>query len=591
MIYGNITGIRKSVLNTLEKFYDLKLNKNYELDQNLISVMCSVTELIKKEISVEVDRKGNILYISVGDNNTVEMPLIYAKHNKLSGVCVIHTHPNGNSELSLLDISALKNLRLDYIAALGVKDGVCSGITFGFCSAINNNIDFIKYGPMTLEDALSFDIRSRISNSEDIIKTIKTKQYDKERAILIGIDSHESLNELEELSKACGVETVYKLLQNKEKINAAYYIGTGKFEEILNIKQMHDANVVIFDDELEGSQIRNIENILGIKVIDRTTLILEIFAKRAKTNEAKIQVELAQLKYRLPRLTGLGEQMSRTGGGIGTRGPGEKKLETDKRHIKRRIYELSNQLKKIKETRSIQRNRRNKQNIPQVALVGYTNAGKSTLRNKICELYGNDKQKTFTADMLFATLDTTVRAITLKDSRVITLIDTVGFVNKLPHELVQAFKSTLEEVIFSDLLLHVVDASSPYCLEQIKVVNNVLDELNALRKPSILVLNKIDKCDNDKIENIENKLNKCDIVKICAKDGTNIQELMEHIIKLLPSTLKECKFLIPYNKQNIVSELHNVSKITHEEYGEYGTLIKANIEERYYNKYKEYIIK
>ena len=280
------------------------------------------------------------------------------------------------------------------------------------------------------------------------------------------------------LHSACDIPVLDTVYQSRSKIDPAFFIGKGKVLEIASLRQTKRANLIIFDDELSGSQVRNLENATGAKVIDRTTLILEIFARRAKSKESKIQVELAQLKYRKSRLQGLGTVLSRTGGGIGTRGPGEKKLETDRRHINETIYDLNDELKKIKKNRDVQREKRNKESIPNISLVGYTNAGKSTLRNALCEMAAvkenKGKEKVFEADMLFATLDITTRAIVLKNKGLVTLTDTVGFVRKLPHDLVEAFKSTLEEVLYADLLCHVVDASSDVALEQMEAVEEVL---------------------------------------------------------------------------------------------------------------------
>ncbi|WP_138204662.1 GTPase HflX [Haloimpatiens lingqiaonensis] len=594
MITGNIEGIRNTILDKLEAIYEINTNKNYNLNMEMIDILCYVTDIINREISVAIDRRGNVINVSIGDNSTVEIASVDIKDRKLSGVAVIHTHPKGNSRLSLLDISALGRQKLDYIAALGVENGKCREISFGFCIVQDEQLKAKVIGPITVEAALNLDIRSEILQSEESIKGYENVQDDCERALLVGIDSQESIEELRELAKACNVKTMDMVIQNKEKVDTAFYVGRGKIDEISYLVQLHKANVVIFDDELSASQIRNVEDALGVKVIDRTTLILEIFARRARTKEAKIQVELAQLKYRLPRLIGMGGVLSRTGGGIGTRGPGEKKLETDKRHIRERIYDLKRELVKIKETRKTQREKREKENIPKVALVGYTNAGKSTLRNKICQIYAPneamDKEKVFEANMLFATLDTTIRAIELEDSRIVTFTDTVGFISKLPHDLVEAFKSTLEEVIYSDLLLHVVDSSSPSAIDQINVVNEVLKELNAQDKPSILVLNKIDAADKEAVEKIKEKFADENFIDISAKEGLNIDVLMKKIQEYLPNNMLQGKFLIPYDKQNIVAYIHQNGKINMEEYKEEGTYIEAIVDKKIYNKCKEFLL-
>lgn len=594
MIYGNVEGVRNSVLDTLESIYDFKVPKYSLATEEIFQIMARVTDFLEREISVAIDRKGNVISVAIGDSSTVEVPLIDIKEKKLSGVRVVHTHPNGTSRLSALDNSALLKLKLDCIAALGVIEGSIKEVTIGFCDIKEDILTLEHISDLTLEEALSYNIIDKIDYIEEIIKKSDIEEDYSEKAIVVGCDSEESLEELEELSKACDIPVLYKVFQNRSKIDTAYYVGKGKVEEIASICQAYRINVVIFDDELSGSQVRNLEEIIGCKVIDRTTLILEIFARRAKTKESKIQIELAQLKYRLTRLAGLGTVLSRTGGGIGTRGPGEKKLETDRRHIRERIYDLTDELHKIKKIRETQREKRNKQNIPQVSLVGYTNAGKSTLRNKLCELALpkeiNQKEKVFEADMLFATLDTTTRAISLSDNRTITLTDTVGFVRKLPHELVEAFKSTLEEVVYSDVLVHVVDASSEYVHEQIQAVEDVLSELGAKDKNMILALNKIDKVSKEALEDIANKHNYEDIIEISAKEGANLEKLLEVVGEKLPYNLKVAEYIIPYSNQEIVAYLHRNAKVEEEEYREEGTYIKALVDEEVYNKCMNYNI-
>ena len=311
-----------------------------------------------------------------------------------------------------------------------------------------------------------------------------------ERALLVGmnittvskriddIDINDSMEELKELAKAAGAEVVGSVIQNRPAVDAAYYIGKGKVEEIKGYCEGLDATLIIFNDELSGAQTRNIEDLTGIKTIDRTTLILDIFAQRAKSKEGKLQVELAQLKYRLPRLYGMGGSMSRTGAGIGTRGPGEQKLEIDKRHILNRAADIRAELKLVKKNRETQRNQRKKSNIPIVALVGYTNAGKSTLLNELIKTHKDYEceKEVFVKDMLFATLDVTLRKAVLPNKRDFLVVDTVGFVSKLPHDLVDAFKSTLEEVNYADLILHVIDATNDSYEIQKKTTEKVLKE-------------------------------------------------------------------------------------------------------------------
>lgn len=593
MIYGNIEGIRNSILDKLEEAYQLKIPKDSICSIELIDLLCEVTIYLNREVSVAINRKGNIVSIAVGDSSTVELPEMDIKEKKLSGVRVIHTHPNGNSRLSAVDISALVKLKLDCMTAIGVDEKGIKDVTLGFCTVEKDLLVGEVVENITVDQAVNYNILEKIRYTENLIKEKEVIEDHSERAIIVGVDNEESLHELEELAKACNVKVVEKVLQKRSSIDTAFYVGRGKVEEIGLLRQIHGANVIIFDDELSGSQVRNLEENLGAKVIDRTTLILEIFATRARSRESKIQVELAQLKYRMARLGGLGTVLSRTGGGIGTKGPGEKKLETDRRHIREKVYDLTRELKKIKQVRETQRERRS--DIPKVSLVGYTNAGKSTLRNKLCEIAipkdTAHKEKVFEADMLFATLDITTRAVSLRDGRIITITDTVGFIKKLPHDLVEAFKSTLEEVVYSDLLLHVVDSASNDAEDQIDAVNGVLNQLGVKDKPILLVLNKIDKASEENINRIKEKYKEVDTIAISAKSDINLDGLLEEIAKLLPNTIKKAEYLIPYTDQALVSFIHRNSKIEKEEYREEGTYICALVDEEVYNKCEKFNIK
>ncbi|MDK0917449.1 GTPase HflX [Clostridium perfringens] len=595
MIHGNTDGIRNSVLKELEELYKINVPKYSVCTEDMINIISRLSSQIEREISVGINRKGKVISVAIGDSSSVEIPLIDIHEKRLSGVRIIHTHPSGVSRLSALDISALMKLKLDTIMAIAVEEGKAKDASLGFCYVENEILISEETPHLTIDKCLQINILDKINHVEEVIKTSNVEEDNSERAILVGCDTRESLDELEELAKACDIPTLEKVFQNRSKIDASFYIGRGKVLEIANIRQLTRANLVIFDDELSGAQVKNLEANLGVKVIDRTTLILEIFSRRAKTREAKIQVELAQLKYRAARLMGLGTVMSRTGGGIGTRGPGEKKLEIDRRHIRERIYDLQAELKKIKKIRETQRERRSKDKTSQVSLVGYTNAGKSTLRNTLCAesastLATQAKDKVFEADMLFATLDTTTRAIKLPDNRDITLTDTVGFVSKLPHELVEAFKSTLEEVIYSDLLCHVVDASSDNAQEEIIAVEKVLGELKALESAKILVLNKIDKADEEKLNELEAKYSSIynKVVKISARERINLDDLLEAISEELPYTLKSKEYIIPYTAQQVVAYLHRNANVSEEEYREEGTYIKAEVDEEVENKCREY---
>ncbi|URZ16803.1 GTPase HflX [Clostridium felsineum] len=593
MISGNTQGVRNSLINELEKLYDM-YSKESIFTIEIINLICRVTNLIEREISVAIDRKGKILSVSIGDARSVETPLFNLKERKLSGIRIIHTHPSGNPRFSDIDISSLLNSRLDAIVAVGALEGNVTGVSIGFCDVENNKIIPKLYNSISIEEAINFKFIDEINYAENHISNLKLDYDDSERAIIVGVDTMESLEELKELADACGVLAVEKVIQKKEKIDNAYFIGKGKVDEIRLLTQVHHANVIIFDDELSGAQVRNLEEAIGLKVIDRTTLILEIFARRAGSKESKLQVELAQLKYRMPRLMGLGKVLSRTGGGIGTKGPGEKKLEIDRRHISERVYEIQKELRKIKTTRQVQRERRVSEKLPCISLVGYTNAGKSTLRNAICEIAAPldsvNKESVLEKDMLFATLDVTTRAINLVDGRRAVLTDTVGFVRKLPHDLVEAFKSTLEEVVYSDLLVHVVDAASDTFMEQIEAVNGVLKELGASDKTQILVLNKIDKLSEEKLKLIKERIKEEDIIEISAKNKVNLDLLMSKMVERIPSTTREVEYLIPYADQKIASYIHEKAIVKKEDFENEGTHIVAVVDNEVYNKCNEYMM-
>ena len=594
MIYGNIDGVKKSAIEELDRLYKVKCPKDEVCSIEIIEVISRVSSFIEREVSVAIDRRGNIKSIAIGDSTSVEIETLDIREKKLAGVRIIHTHPNGMSNLSALDISALIKLKLDAIVAIGIYEGKILDCSLGMLTVNDDKLDYEEKGNIPLKEITKIHILNKINYIDSLVKEKDIIEDDEEKAILVGSDTRESLEELKELTKACDIPVLESVYQSRNKIDAAFYIGRGKVLEIAQLRQKLRANVVIFDDELSGSQVRNLEAAIGAKVIDRTTLILEIFARRAKSREAKIQVELAQLKYRMSRLKGLGTIMSRTGGGIGTKGPGEKKLETDRRHIKEQIYDLNDELKKIKKIRETQREKRNKESIPKVSLVGYTNAGKSTLRNALCDVAAQKevvgKEKVFEADMLFATLDITTRAIVLKNKGVITLTDTVGFVRKLPHDLVEAFKSTLEEVIYSDLLCHVVDTSSDTAIEQIKAVEEVLSELGASDKKTILVLNKIDKATEEQLENVKKATSEYETIEISAREGINLEELLGLIEENLPYKMKKCEYLIPYDRSDMSSFLHRNGRVLEEDYRENGTFMFVEVDEESYNKSKDYII-
>ncbi len=412
-----------------------------------------------------------------------------------------------------------------------------------------------------------------------------------ERAILCGVHrdlpdpvndtTDETVAELRELAKTAGAEVVGVMVQNKDHPETAAYFGEGKLEELRAAVAELGADLLIFDDELTGSQIRNIEDLTGVRVIDRSTLILDIFASRARSKEGKIQVELAQLRYNLPRLVGLGTELSRLGGGIGTRGPGETKLESDRRHIRRRIEALEEQLREVERHRDLLRNRRDKDGAVTAALVGYTNAGKSTLMNR---LTGSN---IFAADMLFATLDPTVRPLELSDGRNAVIVDTVGFIRKLPHHLIKAFRSTLEEAAEADVLLHVIDASDPEMQTHIAVADSLLEELGCKAARTIAVFNKSD---------IAPPLSPrprgryTDYVSVSAATGEGLDRLLEVLEDALPGKKREVSLLFPYSDSGDAARLHATEVVLEEEYTNLGIKMRILADESVYSRIKNWEI-
>lgn len=594
MIKGNIEGIRDSILKELKQIYEIDIEKDKVVSEEIVGYIASITRVINREISVAIDRKGRVIEVAIGDSSSVNLPILDIGSKRLSGVKIIHTHPNGYSKLSNIDISALLKLKLDCIVAVGVNEERITGFNIGVCKTVDEELVYEEFENLTMNGVEQFNYLEKVEIVERELRRLNITEKDEEFAILVGVDSEESLDELSELARACEVKVIGRVFQKIKKIDNVFYIGSGKVRELCLEMQIKRANLIIFDEELSGVQIKNLEAVTGCKVIDRTILILEIFARRARSREAKIQVELAQLKYRSQRLIGLGSIMSRTGGGIGTKGPGEKKLEIDRRRIKDEIHNLKMELDKIQKNRALQRNKRESSNISKISLVGYTNVGKSTLRNLLVEICPNNnsvkKESVFAENMLFATLDATTRTIALPDKRVAGLTDTVGFVRKLPHDLVEAFKSTLEEVIYSELLLHIVDSASETVIQQIEAVDKVLEELGANDKLKILVLNKTDIASQKNIDGIKELNQGIEIVEISAKDGKNIDLLLEKIVEILPQKNKRVEFLIPYTNTSITAYLHRNAMVESEEYEECGVRVIATISEEIYNRYKDYII-
>lgn len=413
----------------------------------------------------------------------------------------------------------------------------------------------------------------------------------RKRGIIVGININnknnfeESIIELKNLCIACDIEIVGEMEQNLKKINPTFYMGSGKIEELRDLIEEMNAEIIVFNNELSASQIKNIEEEVKCSIIDRTALILDIFANRAKTREAKLQVEVARLQYELPRLIGANENLGRQSGGVGTknRGAGETKLELDRRRIEDRIASLNKELEILKYQRNTQKNKRKKSSIPNVALVGYTNAGKSSVMNVLVEKFINkEDKKVFEKNMLFATLETYVRNIKLHNNKSFLLYDTVGFVGDLPHNLVKAFRSTLEEVCDADLLVHIIDISNPNYKNQIDVTNETLSQIGADNIPMIYVYNKIDLIDLDKLDN--NK------ILISAKRDIGIDRLIESICEKVFEDYIRFKLKIPYSEGKMISNIMENATILDSEYIEDGVIFNIEFSEKEYVQYKQYII-
>ena len=599
-IKGNIKGIRDSVIAELQKLYDMQSPQL--VSQELAVKLADITEYINREISVYITRSGQIIEIAVGDNATVELPSFSGRRGagRLSGIRCIHTHPGGNPYLSGVDISALKNNKYDAMVAIGVisPDFTKSELTFGLITGIGSNENYTAecYGPYSIEDAENINFVNTVSTIERILDKqtgTASLQVMSERAILIGMEwgrndslwtVDDSLEELKQLADTAGATVIKKFIQKRPKPDPAFFIGRGKVQELALYAQQENIDLCIFDDELSPAQQRNIESVMGIRILDRTALILDIFAQRARTNEGKLQVELAQLQYTLPRIMGKGLMLSRLGGGIGTRGPGETKLEVDRRRIRDRIAFIKEQIEKVKAVRSLHRSKRKKNNVFEVSLVGYTNAGKSTLLNTLTN------SDIYAKDQLFATLDPTTRQLTLPNKQEIIITDTVGFIQRLPHQLIAAFRSTLEVVTEADLLVHVIDVSHELYKEQAAAVHEVLKEIGAETKPVITVYNKIDKLPPD--SKLADRLAlEEDAVCISAAKKLNLETLQQMIESHLKSKAVEVTLCIPYAETAKAAQLHETANVLEQEYTENGAVMKVILPVEDLEAYNEYILK
>lgn len=590
MIHGELKNIKKSVLESLEGLYELAVPAGQLVTREIAELMLAVTAELQREVAVYINRQGKVLQVSVGDDATVDLPEIRQRksENRLSGVRCVHTHPSSDTRLSAPDLSSLRSMRFDVMAAIGMKDGRIYGSMAFLSGELTESGGYVVHGTKELPigDLNRYNLMQLVTaiNKEMGRNQLKETEKRQERAILAGVDYNaspggwsieDSLTELKGLAETAGAQVAGKVIQRKAKPDNAFFLGRGKVDEIGMLAQNVEADLLIVDDEISPSQQRNLEMSTGLRVVDRTALILDIFAQRARSAAGKLQVELAQLRYNLPRLGGQGLVLSRQGGGIGTRGPGETKLEMDRRRIHGRIHDLEERIAKLKNQRQLHRAQRKNSRIPTAALVGYTNAGKSTLLNALAA-----GDEVLAEDKLFATLDPTTRLVELDEKQELLLTDTVGFIQKLPHTLVSAFQATLEETVEADLLLHVVDASDANYELQIKAVMEVLQEIGAQDKPSVFVFNKADKLPEAERDNeyiAARMLQGRDGVVISAKDEQGLKMLREKIKDFFNQGQVTLTLCIPYDQGALVTELHNLGKVEAIDYDEQGTLLTVKM--------------
>ena len=569
MINGNTEGIKQNILDELELLYELECPRSEFLTLEMAEALAKYSCLLNREISISLSRSGRVMDVSLGSESHVLMPVVRRRRGTqgLSGVRCIHTHPNGSPRLSDVDVATLLSARMDCMAALAVAGGKPRSLCAGFIG--KELTEAVFAGPFLIEKLphafLNGEIERCTRRVAELVRTQQTAD-DVERAILIGLNCTQAqMKELELLAQTAGAQCVASFTQDRPR-EKGLYIGKGKLEEIALAISAMEVDLAIFNDELSAVEARNLEESLSVKIVDRTALILDIFARHAKTREGRLQVELAQLKYHLPRLMGEGLALSRLGAGIGTRGPGESKLEMDRRRIRRRIYELEEEIEKLTAQRALRREQREKNSVPEVALVGYTNAGKSSLLNAISDagVYAEDK--------LFATLDPVTRKVRMPSGKEVLFTDTVGFIEKLPHDLIRAFRSTLEEATRADLLLNVTDLSNPESANQAQVVRSVLSELGAGDKPTIRVYNKVDLLQQVP-ENTRSSF--C----VSAKTGQGIAELLEAIEMRLQPKMMKVSLSLGYQEGGKLAQIQKYAEQIQVEYLEEEMRVQAVLPE------------
>lgn len=574
-------GIRRTVLKKLNALKKTKLTEGI-LDPDILTLLHDTTLQLNREILLLINDRGIVEDVCVGDATSARFPARTTSGGPgLSRLRAIHTHPSGSPVLSEEDLSSARQERLQAMIAIGVKAGTSDrfGIALPLCTA-----DGLSYRLSILPDLKTLNevpLSACVHRvNRDLRKTMDQFYHtegERERALLLGVAPtsrteaiaiDDSMNELARLATTAGCTVVGQTVQNRLQPDALTYLGKGKILETVRTVQNLNANLIITNDELVSSQIATIETLTGVKTIDRTTVILDIFARHATTREGKLQVELAQQRYRLSHLKGLGLVLSRTGGGIGTRGPGEKQLETDRRHIRRQVDELRRQLNQTVKTNTLSAKRRSKNHIRTVSLVGYTNSGKSTLFNTLTE------SDVAMKDGLFVTLDATVRKIRPQYGRYL-LSDTVGFIEKLPHDLINAFQTTLSEVQSADLLLHVIDAANPNAARHIDVVQQVTRDIGAQGVDCLLVYNKVDKLLPSAADGLRLRAKRTGAFVISARTGDGLPELMAAVSDHLNGQTQIYTYLIPYADSKVLARLHDDADIINTAYTDAGTRVSV----------------
>lgn len=533
MLDGNLSGLKSSQLKGLERIYRRRIPADQLITPELARYLCEVSIDISRQVGLIIDRQGTIKHVIVGDDREIVIPDLsgYALgRSGLRGLRCIHTHLK-HEPLSQDDLTDLALLRLDLMVSIGIKaDGQPGQVHYAHLLPPNPQGKSVEIQQAASLFSLQLDVQSFLSSLDSELERKAAETVDladtRERAILISVSQgrlqevNDSLDELAELARTDDVLVLDRVVQRPRRLNPKYLMGEGKIKEVIIEALQQRATVLIFDQDLSPVQVRSISAVTEIKVIDRSQLILDIFAKRAHTLDGKVQVELAQLKYIMPRLTGKGTAMSRLTGGIGGRGPGETKLEIDRRRIRERISRLEQQVKNLARGRLQRRQKRIRAGVPIISIVGYTNAGKSTLLNALTQ------SAVLTEDLLFATLDTSTRRLRFPMEREVIITDTVGFIRELPKSLIGAFKATLEELEDADLLLHVVDLSNPRFEEQIESVERILHDLNLHLIPRQLVFNKIDLVPPGDVEALSRRF---DAIAVSAKDRQTFMPLLSEL--------------------------------------------------------------